>query len=180
MRVTRHVVLALLATALPMSAGAQSLSEQINAVSAAQDAQDARIAAAEAAAAAAQQQQAAEADRLALLAERAQARIQQEKLTAALHAQARDQAYQDQLRSLDLQQRNLQLEQEQIATGRENDMIDHALKREDAQADLVQSQADATRDEAEGDKTLLSDVGQADVNATLPSGMAPPSPGTSK
>jgi hypothetical protein len=76
---------------------------------------------------------------------------------------AKQSAYEDQQRDMDLQERKLKLQAEQVRVNRENDVIDAQLKRENAQTDVVQSNADANRNISEGGKSLLEDTGKAKV-----------------
>jgi hypothetical protein len=78
-------------------------------------------------------------------------------------AAAKQSAYEDQQRDMDLQERKLKLQAEQVRVNRENDVIDAQLKRENAQTDVVQSNADANRNISEGGKSLLEDTGKAKV-----------------
>ena len=75
----------------------------------------------------------------------------------------REQAYEDQLRSLEIQRRSLQLDMEKAKTSRVNDYIDQELKAQAAQTDVIKSQADATRDLAAGKKNFLEKTGEAEV-----------------
>jgi flagellar biosynthesis GTPase FlhF len=168
-----------------------SLSDQINAVSAAQDqeqrrqdamahaeaVQAARAAAAQRAAQAAVERQRAAAvqmqhdeamadkkrdqsyeDQLRdLQIEHAKLQLlnEQQKVTTD---KARDQAYEDKLRDMDLQAKALQLKQLETRVSRENDVIDHNLKREDAQTDVIQSGADANRNVSQGVEGFLKNA----------------------
>lgn len=157
--------------AVSLSAFAQtSLTDQINAVGAAVSEQKDQEAAEQATRdaqyqrAQAEQRRAAEANTRAAAAARATERARLDKLAAARQArEAKDESYQDQLRDLDLQQKKLQLQAQQTAVNRENDMIDQKLKHDAAETDLVQSKADANRNLSQGEKTLLQDSGTAKV-----------------
>jgi ATPase subunit of ABC transporter with duplicated ATPase domains len=94
----------------------------------------------------------------------AQEQARQDRIAAARQArEAKDEAYQDQLIELDLQQKKLQLQAQQTQVNRENEVIDQQLKRQSAETDLVQSKADANRNISQGQKTLLQDTGTAEV-----------------
>ena len=71
----------------------------------------------------------------------------------------REQAYQDQLRTLEIERLKAELQQAQAKAGRANDYIDSDLKRQNAQTDVVQSDADAKRAISNGTKSLLEGVG---------------------
>lgn len=87
--------------------------------------------------------------------------IANQKAADSLADKNRDRAYQDQLRDLDLQQRKLQLEQETARVKRENDYIDQDLKKQAAQTEVIQSEADANRNLSQGGKNLLTSEGKA-------------------
>jgi hypothetical protein len=167
----RYVLSLVLLLAVTSAAMAQTnLSDQINAVNSAVTQQRTDEEAQEAAQQEQyQQQQAAEqraADQRARseTAARAAAQARQTKIDAARQArEAKDEAYQDQLRDLDLQQKKLELQAQQTAVNRENDMIDQKLKHDAAETDLVQSKADANRNVSQGEKSLMQDTGTAAV-----------------
>jgi hypothetical protein len=148
---TRLALIVSVAVALSgFSASAQSVSDQIDAVYRAQQAEQLRE----------EQYQRALADQQARAAaqQRAeQAAAEQQKAEAL----SKDQAYQDQLRAIDLEQKQLQLEKLKAQTARESDFIDRELKRLDAQTDVIQSEADANRNLSEGTKTFLDKAGDA-------------------
>jgi len=154
-----------------MSALAQTnLTDQINAVGSAVAEQKSQEAAEQAARyaqyqqAQADQRRANEAQQRAAAAARAKEQARLNQIAAARQArEAKDEAYQDQLRDLALQQKRLELQAQQTAVTRENDMIDQKLKHDAAETDLVQSRADATRNVSQGEKKLLQDTGTAEV-----------------
>lgn len=139
-----------------------------------------------------QQQQQAEADRQAELkrqydAERARqaaqaADYQRKKLAAEQQAQARRQAerkeqqaenkrlqergerFEDEDRALALEERRLKLEAMKARAARTNDYIDAELRESAAKTDVIQSEADATRNVSAGAKTLMENSGEAEVN----------------
>jgi len=143
------------------------LSDQINAVAQAQ-----------------QQQREVAAERQAAAERRyreEQERIEARRRAAEARAEARQRAEDaarakiaNQDRSFVLEQRKLEIENEELnlkakstLVGRENDIINSNLARSQAGTNLVQSRADATKDYAEGTKTLLSDKGVAAINESL-------------
>lgn len=145
--------------ALPCSGFAQSLTDQINAVSAAQDQNEAA-----ARQAWAEQQAELRHQEQAQAARAQQARRQAEAVAAARRAklearEAKDEAYADKLRELDLQSRELDLQAKKTDVSRENDIIDSTLKQKDAAADLTRSQADANRNVSQGAKVLMEKNG---------------------
>ncbi|WP_207003882.1 DUF5384 family protein [Trinickia mobilis] len=147
-----------------------NLSDQIGAVNSAVSQQKQQEAEAEAAREEqyrqqqlAQQRAAAQQARAAADA-RAREQARQDRIAAARQArEANDEAYQDQLKELELQQKKLELQARQTQVNRENELIDQQLKRDTAETDLVQSKADANRNISQGQKTLLQDTGTAEV-----------------
>lgn len=75
----------------------------------------------------------------------------------------RDQSYEDQLRLLELEERKLELERKKARVQREGDFIDQELKREAAQTDVIQSEADANRHLSKGAEVLMNKEGDARV-----------------
>jgi hypothetical protein len=142
-----------------------SLSDQINAVGAAQEQHEA----AERAAQQAYERRMAEQQRAATAAaERRQAEesaLKRQKLDDALLDKKRDQNYEDQLRELEVQKRALAVEAEKARVTRANEYIDQELKEKAASTDVIKSQADATRNISEGTKTLLEKTGEAEVKS---------------
>jgi len=115
---------------------AQSLTDQINAVDAVQEQQ-----------------------------ERAAAAQAQQRHAAALADKKRNQDYEDQLRAMDVQKKQLQVDMDKARVARANDYIDQELKAKSAETDVVKSQADANRDLSSGTKTLLEDTGEAEIKS---------------
>ncbi|EKQ7520752.1 DUF5384 family protein, partial [Escherichia coli] len=76
----------------------------------------------------------------------------------------RDQSYEDELRSLEIQKQKLTLAKEEARVKRENEFIDQELKHKAAQTDVVQSEADANRNMTEGGRDLMKSVGKAEEN----------------
>lgn len=90
-----------------------------------------------------------------------QAAVTQAKEQERLTDKKRAQDYEDKLRELELMKAQLELERMKKRVGREDDFIDQELKRESARTDVIQSEADATRDVATGTRDLLSSEGKA-------------------
>jgi hypothetical protein len=140
------LTVALMGISAPCFAQSQSyLDSQIGSVGAAQqqnwEVQQQQIAAEQAAEARAQ--------RRAVLA-------QQARYAAARADKLRDQAYGDQLRSIQIQEEQTQLDMDKAKAARANQYIDQDLNRQRAETDVVQSNADANRSVASGVKTYLS------------------------
>lgn len=83
--------------------------------------------------------------------------------TAEQAARKRDDDYEDQNRAINLQERMVQLKVEQARAARSNDFIDHELQQKAAENDVIQSQADATRNFSSGARTLMEKTGDAEV-----------------
>ncbi|MFJ7311471.1 DUF5384 family protein [Pseudomonas sp. NPDC098747] len=79
-------------------------------------------------------------------------------------AQARNERFEDEARSLDLESRKLELEARKAQVARSDEYIDAELRAKAARTDVVQSEADATRNISSGTKALLESTGEADVN----------------
>lgn len=75
----------------------------------------------------------------------------------------RDQAYEDEIRKLDLEERRLALKRQQKRVEREDDFIEQELKREAARTDVIQSEADANRSISRGAESLMNKEGEARV-----------------
>ncbi|WP_346763485.1 DUF5384 family protein [Escherichia sp. E4208] len=82
----------------------------------------------------------------------------------SLRIKKRDQSYEDELRSLEIQKQKLALAKEEARVKRENEFIDQELKHKAAQTDVVQSEADANRNVTEGGRDLMKSVGKAEEN----------------
>jgi hypothetical protein len=74
---------------------------------------------------------------------------------------ARDRAYEDQHRSLNLDERRIELEVQKARAARTHDLVDQELKRMEAETDVVQSAADSARNVSEGVKNNLTSDGKA-------------------
>ncbi|TWI57498.1 hypothetical protein IQ22_00715 [Pseudomonas duriflava] len=98
--------------------------------------------------------------------ERAAAAAQRKAAENAQAAEAyadkkRDQSYEDELRQLEIEERKLKLASLKARTNRTDDYIDQELKQKAAETEVIQSQADATRNLSEGSKELLKSEGEA-------------------
>ena len=80
---------------------------------------------------------------------------------AALQEQRRNQAYIDRVRNTRLQESDLDLQVKKAKVARVNEYIDQDLKGEAAINDVIQSNADATRNISEGAKEKLKSDGRA-------------------
>lgn len=87
---------------------------------------------------------------------------QREKIEAEKKAdKKREQGFEDELRSLEIQKQKLALAKEEARVKRENDFIDQELKHQAAQTDVIQSNADSNRNISEGGKKLMESEGKA-------------------
>ena len=93
-------------------------------------------------------------------AQERQARNDKREAAAALDKK-RDQNFEDELRSLEIQKQKLALAREEARVKRENDFIDQELKNKAAQTDVLQSHADANRNISEGGRDLMQSEGKA-------------------
>lgn len=94
-----------------------------------------------------------------VLADREAARRRNEALAAA--ERKRNQAYQDQLRQLQIKKEKLDLQAKKTAVSRENDFINAKLSRQKAETNVIQSQADANRKLSTGAEVLMEKTGEA-------------------
>ncbi len=76
----------------------------------------------------------------------------------------REESYEDELRALELEERRLALQAKKAKVARANDYIDAELRDSAARTDVIQSEADATRNVSSGAKSLMEDAGEAEVN----------------
>ncbi|MBO0641116.1 MAG: hypothetical protein FH750_03080 [Pseudomonas stutzeri] len=76
----------------------------------------------------------------------------------------REEAFEDELRALELEERRLELQAKRARTARANDYIDAELRDQAARTDVIQSEADSLRNVTSGTKALLEDAGKAEVN----------------
>jgi hypothetical protein len=77
---------------------------------------------------------------------------------------SREESFEDELRALELEERRLELQAKRARTARANDYIDAELRESAAKTDVIQSDADASRNLSTGTKALLEDSGKAEVN----------------
>jgi hypothetical protein len=156
----KNIYIAITIAMLSSGAIAQSLQDQLNNMNNAyqsnQNAEKARIAEQQRQAAAAQEKRdaqaaAAQAKRDAQAAE--QARI-------AAKDKARNQAFEDEQRMLDLEERKASVAASRAQAKRANDYIDADLRKKGAQTDVIQSEADANRNISKGAGDMLSGVGK--------------------
>ncbi|KFX70955.1 hypothetical protein TMS3_0103130 [Pseudomonas taeanensis MS-3] len=77
---------------------------------------------------------------------------------------SREEGFEDELRALELEERRLELQAKRARAARANDYIDAELRESAARTDVIQSDADASRNLSSGTKALLEDSGKAEVN----------------
>ena len=110
-------------------------------------------------AAARQQRAAAQRAASQRAAERQQAQAAEDK-----RVRTREEGFEDELRALELEERRLELQARKAKVARTNDYIDAELRDSAARTDVIQSNADASRNVTSGAKSLLEDAGKAEVN----------------
>lgn len=95
----------------------------------------------------------------------AQRAAEKQQAQAAEHkrVQTREEAYEDDLRALELEERRLALQAKKAKVARANDYIDAELRDSAARTDVIQSNADSARNVTSGAKSLLEDSGKAEV-----------------
>ena len=99
----------------------------------------------------------------------AQIKAQQAKVAAdrkyqeSIADKKRNQAYEDELRRLELEEKKLELERKKARVKREDEYIDQEIKRQAAHTDVIQSDAEVNRSIARGTKQYLSKEGEAAV-----------------
>ncbi|MBS2146038.1 DUF5384 family protein, partial [Salmonella enterica subsp. enterica serovar 1,4,[5],12:i:-] len=80
----------------------------------------------------------------------AERKAHRERVEAELKADKnRDQKYEDELRTLEIEKQKLALAREEARVKRENEFIDQELKNKAAQTDVIQSHADSNRNISE-------------------------------
>lgn len=82
----------------------------------------------------------------------------------ATRVRTREEGFEDELRALEIEERRLELQAKRAKAARANDYIDAELRDSAARTDVIQSNADATRNVTSGAKTLMEDAGAAEVN----------------
>lgn len=91
----------------------------------------------------------------------AEAKVERKKQEdRAERERARNQAYDDEMRRMDLQERKAGVAARRAQSSRSNDYIDQDLKRQGAQTDVIQSQADSNRNLSVGARDMMQGVGQ--------------------
>lgn len=78
--------------------------------------------------------------------------------------QSRDEKFEDQERAMALEERRLKLDAMKARTARTNDYIDAELREKAARSDVIQAEADASRNISTGAKSLMESTGDAEVN----------------
>jgi hypothetical protein len=92
-----------------------------------------------------QRQNNADQERLAIKAQAERSAIRQKREDEFRKDKQREQAYEDELRHVEVEAQKTQLSVMKAKANRANDYIDQELNKEKAKTDVIQSQADATR-----------------------------------
>jgi hypothetical protein len=135
------------------------LQDQINAVGAVQDREEARRMEWLREQAARQERAAAQQRAAQVARERARAAAAQAAHDEALADKRRDQQFEDRMRELEIREKELELKKLEARAKREDEFIDRDLAHQRAETDVVQSQADANREVSSGVKTYLQQSG---------------------
>ncbi|WP_241653153.1 DUF5384 family protein [Pseudomonas alkylphenolica] len=95
----------------------------------------------------------------------AQRAAQKQQVQAAENKRkrTREEGYEDELRALELEERRLDLQAKKAKVIRTDEYIDAELRDSAARTDVIQSNADSARNVTSGTKSLLEDVGKAEV-----------------
>jgi hypothetical protein len=72
----------------------------------------------------------------------------------------RNQSFEDEVRQLAIEERRIELAEKKAKAARVNEFLDQDLNRQKAHTDVVQSEADATRNISEGAKDMMKGVGK--------------------
>ena len=111
----------------------------------------------------AQKQRDAEDVRRRAAAEKTEAVARQQREAVAKDKQ-RNQGYEDELRKMSLEEKQLELQTKKAKVKRADDYIDQELNREKAKTDVIQSDADATRNVSSGAKNMMTGIGKGEEN----------------
>ncbi len=182
MKFVQKLLLATAGAGIFSCACAQSMQEQLNAINAAQNeikaadearrreylrlqeqrASEERARQAQQQAALQKQREEEDAKRKAS-ADKAEAIARQQRDQYAKEKQ-RNQAYEDEQRKMVLEEKRLELDMKKARVKRADDFIDSELNREKARTDVVQSEADATRNVSQGAKNMMTGIGKGEEN----------------
>jgi hypothetical protein len=111
----------------------------------------------------AQKQRDAEDVRRRAAVEKTEAVARQQREAVAKDKQ-RNQGYEDELRKMSLEEKQLELQTKKAKVKRADDYIDQELNREKAKTDVIQSDADATRNVSSGAKNMMTGIGKGEEN----------------
>lgn len=85
---------------------------------------------------------------------------QKKRQEVADRERAKNDAYRDEMRRLDIQERKAGIAGNRAAASRANEYIDRDLKKQDAQTDVIKSNADANRNISSGAGDMMRGIGQ--------------------
>ncbi len=142
-----------LAVALPMAAPAfaqPSLTDQINSVYAVQRKQEAARRAEKQRLETQRQAEMRQAEKRRETERAAALRIAREREADAIADKERNERYVNKLRALKIEREELKLQAEKDRLARENDFINAKLRKQNAEANLIESRADANRNATSG------------------------------
>jgi hypothetical protein len=97
--------------------------------------------------------------------EKAEAIAKQQREAAAKERDKKE-AYNDELKKMALEEKQLELQVKKAKVKRADDYIDQELNREKAKTDVIQSDADANRNVSTGAKNMMTGIGKGEENKT--------------
>jgi len=100
-----------------------------------------------------------------IASEKAEAIAKQQREAAAKERDKKE-AYNDELKRMALEEKQLELQVKKAKVKRADDYIDQELNREKAKTDVIQSDADANRNVSTGAKNMMTGIGKGEENKT--------------
>ena len=98
-----------------------------------------------------------------IASEKAEAIAKQQREIAAKEREKKE-AYNDELKKMALEEKQLELQVKKAKVKRADDYIDQELNREKAKTDVIQSDADANRNVSTGAKNMMTGIGKGEEN----------------
>ena len=92
--------------------------------------------------------------------------IAKQQREAAAKERDKKEAYNDELKKMALEEKQLELQVKKAKVKRADDYIDQELNREKAKTDVIQSDADANRNVSTGAKNMMTGIGKGEENKT--------------
>jgi len=110
-----------------------------------------------------QKQRDEEEKRRRIASEKAEAIAKEHREQVAKERQKKE-AYDDEFKKMAIEERQLELQVKKAKVKRADDYIDQELNREKARTDVIQSEADATRNVSTGAKNMMTGIGKGEEN----------------